>query len=412
MRLLQLTLKNIGPFDEADLTFADDPKAVPPVVLITGENGTGKTILIDAIRGLFSGPWNNYGSLERTLWREGVAFEARLRLQFSEQEVICESKTLVNDCFALGGPRSVSNLALAPERAANGECPDWVVDYWRSALATDSYKIQSLVGQDHGSFLKDSLQGTYRNAAVTELICHFDYLRDSNDAKEKRIGEALYEITRKIIRASLIDGELSHIARSTFTPMVRQGGQLVPLSNLSSGNAYLIQHFISMLGKMYAVAVLRDKDPAELCNTPGVVLIDEAENHLHPRWQKRFIPRILEVFPNLQIIATTHSPFILSSVPNVRVFVCRADGGHCVVREETDVYANKPVEEILLSPAFSETAPFNEDISGLMEQRKRAAEKGDDAERRRIEAVLKARNPDYFSYFDVEERLRSLGRPG
>lgn len=46
----------------------------------------------------------------------------------------------------------------------------------------------------------------------------------------------------------------------------------------------------------------------------GVVLIDEIDCHIHPRWQKNILPSFRELFPNCQFIVTTHSPYILSSV--------------------------------------------------------------------------------------------------
>ena len=44
----------------------------------------------------------------------------------------------------------------------------------------------------------------------------------------------------------------------------------------------------------------------------AILLIDEIENHLHPTWQRRVIPALLEHFPGLQIFATTHSPFVVA----------------------------------------------------------------------------------------------------
>ena len=44
----------------------------------------------------------------------------------------------------------------------------------------------------------------------------------------------------------------------------------------------------------------------------AILLIDEVENHLHPTWQRRVIPALLEHFPGLQIFATTHSPFVVA----------------------------------------------------------------------------------------------------
>lgn len=48
--------------------------------------------------------------------------------------------------------------------------------------------------------------------------------------------------------------------------------------------------------------------------TPGIVLIDELDLHLHPTWQRRVVSDLRHAFPNLQFIATTHSPFIVQSL--------------------------------------------------------------------------------------------------
>ena len=48
--------------------------------------------------------------------------------------------------------------------------------------------------------------------------------------------------------------------------------------------------------------------------TPGVVLIDEIDLHLHPRWQRSVIASLCRSFPRLQFVATSHSPFIIQSV--------------------------------------------------------------------------------------------------
>lgn len=408
MRLLELSVENIGPFDEARLELLSGPDDPVPVAIITGENGTGKTILLDAIRHLFGGL---YGTLERSIWRNGTPFRIDVDLVIDGQRRSLSSTLPADRSDPEAKDYWITSLPLKVDAAAE-PCPNWVVDFWRSSLPADDYTIKSLTQIDPRKFLRSSLKGIQRNAAVTELISGFDYLRGSDDPRQRRDGEILYETTRAIVQKSVLDGELSHVDRRTFMPMIRQSGQIVPLSNLSSGNAYLVQNLISLLGKMYAVHVLRDTDASELCKTPGLLLIDEAENRLHPRWQKRFLSDVLSIFPNLQIIATTHSPFIVGAVPGARVFVCRYDRDRktCVVADETDLYANKPVEDILLSPAFDGTQPFGEEMTRLLEQRKQAVQAGDDEARRSIEAQLLEKNPEYFSYFDIDERLRALKR--
>ncbi len=48
--------------------------------------------------------------------------------------------------------------------------------------------------------------------------------------------------------------------------------------------------------------------------TPGIVLIDELDLHLHPNWQRHVVSDLMRVFPNIQFVATTHSPFIVQSL--------------------------------------------------------------------------------------------------
>ena len=60
---------------------------------------------------------------------------------------------------------------------------------------------------------------------------------------------------------------------------------------------------------------------------PAILFIDEIENHLHPAWQRRFIPVFLEHFPNLQVIATTHSPFPIAGLKAGQVHKLYQDGG-------------------------------------------------------------------------------------
>ena len=57
-----------------------------------------------------------------------------------------------------------------------------------------------------------------------------------------------------------------------------------------------------------------NSDLEEPLNTSGVILIDEVDLHLHPEWQREFLPKLIEVFPNIQFVVTTHSPFIIQSV--------------------------------------------------------------------------------------------------
>lgn len=64
----------------------------------------------------------------------------------------------------------------------------------------------------------------------------------------------------------------------------------------------------------------------EALESPGIVLIDEIELHLHPSWQQRIIPDLQRTFPNVQFICTTHSPQVLSTVKQESIRVITEEG--------------------------------------------------------------------------------------
>ncbi len=72
---------------------------------------------------------------------------------------------------------------------------------------------------------------------------------------------------------------------------------------------------------------------------PAILLIDEIENHLHPTWQRRVIPALLEHFPGLQIFATTHSPFMVAGLKMGQVHLLKRDedGSVTATTNERDV---------------------------------------------------------------------------
>ena len=78
---------------------------------------------------------------------------------------------------------------------------------------------------------------------------------------------------------------------------------------------------------------------AEWYEQPAILLIDEIENHLHPTWQRRVIPALLEHFPGLQIFATTHSPFVVAGL--------KAGQVHMLNRDENGVVTYSPNMEAI-----------------------------------------------------------------
>jgi predicted ATP-binding protein involved in virulence len=89
------------------------------------------------------------------------------------------------------------------------------------------------------------------------------------------------------------------------------------INQLSSGEKTLLA-LVADLARRLAIANPNRENPL-MGN--AVVLIDEVDLHLHPRWQRKVVPQLQKTFPNCQFIVTTHSPLVLSSVPHKNVII-------------------------------------------------------------------------------------------
>ena len=93
----------------------------------------------------------------------------------------------------------------------------------------------------------------------------------------------------------------------------------IPVNQLSDG----YKSTISLVADIaYRMAVLNPQLLGDVCNeTDGIVLIDEVDLHLHPKWQQRILGDLTEIFPKVQFIISTHAPEVINSVSKENVIV-------------------------------------------------------------------------------------------
>ena len=408
MKLKKLKLKNIGPFLNDELEFATFENSDSQVTILTGENGSGKTIIIDAIRKILLGDNHLLNGVRSITRNNDFVLELSLGINKENIELKAKDSNSVKESFHIyNGDHifwDIRNALMSPNFSKGNL---WIVNYWTSQNDQSQFNISSLDFIKPEEYLVNCLTGVQRNAETTKIITFFDYYKSSDKEEEKKEGEVIFSLLKRIFKISLLNGEFLHVERTSLLPVIDQNGFKITLEKLSSGNLYLVQRLLSLLRQMYSVYKLNDLSLEQLCNTPGVLLIDEAENHLHPKWQKLFLNSILDMFPNLQIIVSTHSPFIVGSVKGAKVFVCKAQDGKSIISDETSIYSNKPIDEILSTDVFGETSPFpNTEIDNLLNTRKEAIEAQDKLAEDQIESELLKINPQYFSYLEIDKIIK------
>ena len=103
---------------------------------------------------------------------------------------------------------------------------------------------------------------------------------------------------------------------------------------------------------------------------PAVVLVDEIDLHLHPKWQRELIGFLTERFPNTQFIVTAHSPLIVQAAPDANLVLLKREGDHVVIENDPETIRGWRVDQILTSELFGLETARPPDMEKLLIRRK------------------------------------------
>lgn len=184
----------------------------------------------------------------------------------------------------------------------------------------------------------------YRNREDVEN----EELRDNPEHSDRQL-----QAVRKAIYSVLDDKEKNfsnlRVRRSPLQMTITKLGQELIVNQLSDGEKGLLA-MVGDLARRLAIANPGLENPRE---GSGVVLIDEIELHLHPKWQREIIPALTRTFPNCQFIVTTHSPQVISQVKPEGIYILeRTDNGIVAIRPESSYGrdSNRILEDLMDTP--------------------------------------------------------------
>ena len=139
---------------------------------------------------------------------------------------------------------------------------------------------------------------------------------NSHPDKALLIGE-WFDKLEKLLQRLFSDNELKLIFdEDTFEFKIKEpGGKLFDFNTMSAGYAAAFDIIVDLMMRME-----KNSNRSFRYDMPGIVLIDEIETHLHLELQKLILPMLTELFPNIQFIVSTHSPFVINSIENATIF--------------------------------------------------------------------------------------------
>jgi predicted ATP-binding protein involved in virulence len=257
------------------------------------------------------------------------------------------------------------------------------------------------------------------------------YLDNDRQKKQKEITELELSIANSEAGLSLNMTTQVISAICTFIPEIssisivyanggvdmklEKSGVIISVLQLSQGEKSLLALVGDLAKRMIMLNPSRDNP----FDGNGIVLIDEIDLHLHPRWQQQVVSKLITTFKNIQFILTTHSPQVLSTVHkhNIRVLGLNIydDAVAAIPLAESYGHPNSDVMHSIMG--VSATPRVAE--SGILDTYRTLVEQGDlksieitnqiDELRSQLSAVLGDQHPDMIKLAMVKRRREVLG---
>ena len=311
MKIKNLYIENEKRLKNLNINFENDEKILD-VVVLAGVNGTGKTTVLEVIYDYFENFQNdkNKINIELDLEEENYINQNNISKETYLNNLIKDSIKKEKTPKVIYVPAEINFqkvkfnlLALYKKRFLN--------------------KIDSYIIADIPFYIQMRIINT------------------ANKESEKKLGNVRDEIIAEINGIfDILDMDTRLIGMSTETT------EILPIFTDSSGKKFGINELSSGEKQLF----LRTLAIKMLNPENSIILIDEPELSLHPKWQQRIVDVYRKIGKNNQIIIATHSPHILGSVKKENIMLLdKDDDGKIVVRTGDELYDSygQPTDRVL-----------------------------------------------------------------
>jgi len=328
MRITKLHIENFRGFRGThDIEFSDSN-----IHAIVGVNGAGKTSILDAL-GHF---------LESMLTNANIVIHTDAELR-SRENIHVKEKKLNITCFITWNKYGIKTKDKLIIRELQGGFYDNYIEiinklierkdlpiflYYRSKrtffIQTDDNQFSDLLFE----VKKDDAYKNCMNAHTDFNYLFLWYVKQINIQNSRKVAkkDLEYEIPTITAINNAIETFFNEVNDNSFDVKVgvrisEHGNQTliikkpvgeIEFNRLSDGEKMVIGMVLDIAYRM-SIANPQLENPLV---SEGIVLIDELEQHLHPKWQMSILKALTTTFPNVQFIVTTHSPLVINQLEN------------------------------------------------------------------------------------------------
>ncbi|MDZ4785701.1 MAG: AAA family ATPase [bacterium] len=373
MKVKQLKMTSFRGIGNLTLEFPKDQ----PIVFI-GDNGVGKSSILDCLAILLSRFIDciQLPTIEANM-RAKIQGDSITPRSFSEQDIKNEYTETNNEITLLLDRSQEVSWSLTTNRKKDSKnttgsmaelrsVAQKIYDHWKASpkanipLAIYYPVNRSVLDIPLELTKKDRFEQTnaYEQALKGVKISFDSFFRwfrlvEDLENEERRDNpdyrNSQLEAVRQAISSLIPDFSNLRVRRSPLRMTVTKQGQELIINQLSDGEKCLLA-MVGDLARRLAIANPGLEKPLE---GSGVVLIDEIELHLHPKWQREIIPALTRTFPNCQFIVTTHSPQVVSHVKPEGIYILKATTEGIIVNQPESSYgrdSNRILEDLMEVP--------------------------------------------------------------
>ena len=311
-----------------------------PHLIITGKNGSGKTILLNAVSDFLNKIKDDKAMLFLGYYKSLETYNKILK-ETTDEQVRRQTQQNV-DFFS----REIENIYGKVE--LRSELWDSIIDkYAKGEFIIAFYQADRKVKMSEPKNPMKPVINKKGNVMETATSQFLNFLSDlkiqealaRNEKQDEDADEinAWFREFEELLRHIYQDDELRlEFNYRDYSFRICTEGKKFKFTEVSDGFAAVLDIVADLILKMQGEGTLVRSYQKE-----GIVLIDEIETHLHLALQKVIMPLLTKVFPNIQFVITTHSPFVLSSMPDAVAY----DLEHREVLENLTEYSYESLAE-------------------------------------------------------------------
>ena len=310
-----------------------------PHLMITGKNGSGKTSLLNAIANHIERIANDRHKFFEGYERNIVSFESQLK--DNPQNTLSLEQSLVWN-------KNQYELFFGEVIVAFEDVDSLIRKYQDGNFIIAFYEAHRTIKnlQEPITPTKPELQDKWgiKQTSTQEFLKFLAHLKVQEAlARNEKLEKDANQIREWFVNFEELLGEIFqdkdlqlHFYYKDYSFKILTKGKEFKFTELSDGFAAVLDIVVDLILKMQHKNQLTRAYECE-----GIVLVDEIETHLHLELQKVIMPLLTEIFPNIQFIVTTHSPFVLSSLSNAVAF----DLEHQEIIEDLTEYSYESLAE-------------------------------------------------------------------